>query len=52
MLGFYNDTVILAPFVMLLTAAAFLTPFRLRKPSLRVGPVQDDDEAERLAETK
>ena len=43
---------ILVPFVMLLTAAAFLTPFRLRKPSLRVGPVQDDDEAERLAEAK
>ena len=40
MLGFYNYTLILTypgilcPAVLPLTAAAFLTPFRLKKPAL------------------
>ena len=40
MLGFYNYTVILTdpgilcPAALLLTATAFLTPFRLKKPAL------------------
>ena len=40
MLGFYNYTVILTdpgilcPAALLLTAAAFLTPFRPKKPAL------------------
>ena len=40
MLGFYNDTVVLScpgrlcPAALLLTAEAFLTPFRLKKPAL------------------
>ena len=48
----------LLPLVMLLTAAAFLTPFRLRKPSLPTAkdlPIiveQEDDDPDRLAEAK
>lgn len=40
MLGFYNYTVVLScpgrlcPAALLLTAEAFLTPFRLKKPAL------------------
>ena len=48
----------LLPFVMLLTAAAFLTPFRLRKPSLPTAkdlPIiveQEEVDPDRLAEAK
>ena len=48
----------LAPFVMLLTAAAFLAPFRLRKPSLPTSKElptiveQEEVEPDRLAEAK
>ena len=48
---------LLAPFVLLLTAAAFLTPFRIRKPALPEKHETllcdlDEPETDRLAETK
>ena len=49
----------LLPLVMLLTAAAFLTPFRLKKPSLPtadeltdIAEPEEDAETEKLAEAK
>ena len=46
-----------APFILLLTAAAFLTPFRIRKPALfekheRLLSDLDEPETDRLAEVK
>ncbi len=48
---------LLAPFVLLLTAAAFLTPFRIRKPALPEKHETlfcdlDEPETDRLAEAK